>query len=293
MIVDDAKETKLGKFAWKCKEAHCYLQSTKPNSPWSNSTKQEIRELKKGDARKLTRSGAPQWMWCFALEYESYVRSHTAHDIYCLDGHIPETVVSSETADISPFCEFSFWGWVKFRGQGAAFPHNALVLGKYLGPSIDVGPAMTSCIMKANGKLKDQSMVRALASEERMNAPLFREQQEFLALMEKRWGLKTTVKDLGPDVLNLDPGPDKMDPWEDDEGPLFPKLDDELEAAKAAGDFLMNSEVLLSVGNSQELASVLRQKRDADGKVMGTSHHNQAWDSCVYEVQYPNGRTRS
>jgi hypothetical protein len=113
----------------------------------------------------------------FALEYELYVRSHTAHDIYCLDCHVPKTVVSGETADISPFCEFGFWDWVKFREQGAAFPDDAMVLGKYLGPSIDVGLDMTSCIMKANGELEDRSTVCALTSEERVNAALFREQQ--------------------------------------------------------------------------------------------------------------------
>ena len=47
MIVDNAKEMKLGVFARKCKEAHCYLQSTEPYSPWSNSAECEIRELKK------------------------------------------------------------------------------------------------------------------------------------------------------------------------------------------------------------------------------------------------------
>ncbi len=77
MIVDNAKEMKLGKLARKCKEATCYLQGTEPYSPWSHSTKHEIRELKKGAERKLTWSGAPRQLWCFALEYESYVRSHT------------------------------------------------------------------------------------------------------------------------------------------------------------------------------------------------------------------------
>ncbi len=114
MIVDNVKEMKMGEFAWKCKEASCYLRSTEPYSPWSNSAKREIRELKKGAARKLMRSGTPQRLWCFALEYESYVRSHTAHDIYKLDGHVPETVVSGETTGISPFCEFVFWDWIKF-----------------------------------------------------------------------------------------------------------------------------------------------------------------------------------
>jgi hypothetical protein len=47
MIVDDVKEMKPGEFARKCKEAHCYLQSTEPYSPWSNSAECEIRELKK------------------------------------------------------------------------------------------------------------------------------------------------------------------------------------------------------------------------------------------------------
>ena len=89
-------------------------------------------------------SGVPLGLWCFALEYKSYVRSHTAHDIYKLDGRVPETIVSGETADISPFCEFGFWDWVKFRDDGIAFPNDPMILGKYLGPSIDVGPAMTS-----------------------------------------------------------------------------------------------------------------------------------------------------
>ena len=54
MIVDGAKDMRLGAFAQKCKEAMCHLQSTKPYSLWSNSAKHEIRELKKGTARKLT-----------------------------------------------------------------------------------------------------------------------------------------------------------------------------------------------------------------------------------------------
>eukprot|EP00804_Cyclotella_cryptica_P004620 CCRYP_006942-RA/>CCRYP_006942-RA protein AED:0.23 eAED:0.23 QI:0/-1/0/1/-1/1/1/0/675 len=291
MIVDGAKEMKMGEFARKCKEAHCYLRSMEPYSPWSNSAEHEIRELKKEAAGKLMRSGAPQRLWCFALEYKSYIRSHTAHDIYRLDGRVPETIASGETANICPFCGFGFWDWVKFRDQGVAFPNDALGLGKYLGPSIDVGPAMTSRVMKANGEIEDQSTVRALTAEEHVSAALFQEQQQFLASLEGRWGPKTIIKDLGPDVLNLSPDPDNFDPWEDEDGPSFPKLDDDLAAVEAAGDFLVNSEVLLPVGNSQELAQVLCQKRESDGKVVGTAHHNPALDTRVYEVRFPDSRT--
>ena len=150
-------------------------------------------------------------MWCFVLEYKSYVRSHTAHDIYCLDCHVPETVVSGETADISPFCEFGFWDWVKFREKRVAFPYDTLVLGKYLGPSKYMGPAMTQRIMKANGEIKDHSTVCSLTPKECVSAPLHQD-GSFLKAIQGRWGQKTTVKDLGPDVLNLVPDPENNDP---------------------------------------------------------------------------------
>ena len=112
----------------------------------------------------------PRRLWCFALEYESYVCSHTAHDIYRLDGRVPKTVVSGEIADISSFCELGFWVWVKFHDHGVAFPGDALVLGKYLGLSIDVGPDMTQHIMKANGEIEDCSTGHSLTPEECVNA---------------------------------------------------------------------------------------------------------------------------
>ncbi|KAL7474823.1 hypothetical protein ACHAW6_000772 [Cyclotella cf. meneghiniana] len=157
MIVDGAKEMRLREFARKCKEARCYLWGTEPYSAW---------ELKKGAARKPTWSGAPRRLWCFALEYKSYVHLHTAHDIFQLNGHIPDMVTLGETADISPFCEFGFWDWVKFQHRGVAFSDDPLVLGKYLGPIIDVGPALTQHVMKANDKYEDWSIVHQLTPKE-------------------------------------------------------------------------------------------------------------------------------
>ena len=117
----------------------------------------------------------------------------------------------------------AFWDWVKLRDHGVTFPNDALVQGKFQGPSIGVGPAMTSHIMKASGKIEDHLTVPALTPMEHINATLFWQQQEFLASMQDQWGPKTTVKDLGPDVLNLTPDLENTYPWEDNDGPLFPK----------------------------------------------------------------------
>ena len=56
--------------------------------------------------------------------------------------------MSGETSDISQFCELERYKLIMFRYSAESFPEDKMVLGRYLGPSIDVGPAMTVNIMK-------------------------------------------------------------------------------------------------------------------------------------------------
>ena len=151
---------------------------------------------------------------------------------------------------------------------------------------------MMQCVMKANGEYEDRSTVCQLTSQERVCPTLHKEKEAFLTSVCDHWGPKTTIKDLGEDILNLVPDPTNDDPWEDEDGPLFPELDNELAAAKAAGDYLVNSEVLLPVGDGHELARVLRRKRDSNGVPVGTAHKQPAMDTRVYEVRFLDGCTK-
>lgn len=90
----------------------------------------------------MIRSQCPTSLWDDCIERESYIRSLTALDIYSLSGQVPETVVSGETADISPFASFKWYEWVYFRDTAVAFPEPQMVLGRDIGPAIDIGPAM-------------------------------------------------------------------------------------------------------------------------------------------------------
>ena len=105
------------------------------------------------------------------MERQSYIRSFTVHDIYSLHGEVPETLVSGETPDISEFASFQWYEWVKFRDQQVSFPHDNFVLGRYLGPSFDIGPAMTAKILKKNGEYVHRSTYRSLTDDE-LNDPL-------------------------------------------------------------------------------------------------------------------------
>ncbi|KAL7482201.1 hypothetical protein ACHAW6_007885 [Cyclotella cf. meneghiniana] len=97
--------------------------------------------------------------------------------------------------------------------------------------------------MTANEEIKNRSTVHPLTHEECVSARLHQKWEKFLEAIEGRWGKKTTVRDWGPDVLNLVHDPENNNPWEDDDRPSFPKLDDELVTAKAAVDFLVDTEL--------------------------------------------------
>ncbi len=64
--------------------------------------------------------------------------------MYHLDGEVPET---GERADISQFCKLAWYDWIMYHPGTIEYPHEPLRLGRYLGPAIDVGPAMTAKIL--------------------------------------------------------------------------------------------------------------------------------------------------
>ena len=105
-MMDGSKEQTLGEFRKKCRVAGARVKQTEPHSPWSNQAEAAIREQKKGVGRQMVRSRAPKRLWDQCLEREAYVRSLTAHDIYRLDGQVPETIVSG-APPISPQWHFS------------------------------------------------------------------------------------------------------------------------------------------------------------------------------------------
>ena len=86
------------------------------------------------------------------MENVKMISSVTALDIYGLSGQVPETMVSGETADISPFAAFKWYHWIMYRDTTSSFPEDKMVLGRDLGPAIDVGPAMTQKVLKSTGQ---------------------------------------------------------------------------------------------------------------------------------------------
>ncbi len=96
--------------------------------------------------------------------------------------------MSGETANISQFCKLAWYKQAKFLSTTVSFPEDQLVFGKYLGPSIDIGPIMATKILTPTGKVVHPSTYRLLTPEE-LTDPIEEDcMKAFLWTAEERWG---------------------------------------------------------------------------------------------------------
>jgi len=112
-----------------------------------------------------------------------------------------------------------------FRDNTAHWPEPPLSLGKYLGPSIDVGGSLCATILKGNAEWVNRTTFRALTTAELMDANLARQREEFLKAAHQQLGKKVTESNCGPDGLDLVPPGVEHALYEDVDGPSFPELD--------------------------------------------------------------------
>ena len=294
MIMDGALEQVQGTFRKKCREAGVHVKQTEPHTPWSNAAEAAIRELKKGVGRQMVRSGAPKRLWDDCLEREAYIRSLTAHDIYKLNGEVPETLVSGETADISPFAIFGWYEWVMFRDTSVSYPDTPLVLGRDLGPAIDIGPAMTRKILKENGKVVYRSTVRSLLPDEIADEDMKRRRKEFTKKVNKALGdgFKYADFENDPELEHLGTPiyPNYADD-DDGEAHVMPEYDDDPEPDADTYDQYVGASVNLPMGDQMLNAKVIGRKRMPDGSVIGRANSNPILDTRTYDVEFPDGQT--
>jgi len=285
MIMDNAKEQTMAEFRKKAREADCHVRQTEPHSPWSNYAESAIRELKKGVARTMIATKAPKKLWDHCLEFEAYIRSNIAHPLYSLNGEVPETVVSGQTADISEFAEHAWYDWVRYRDTAISFPEDKMLLGRYLGPSTDIGPAMSAKILKPNGQVVHRSTLRALTPDEWDSPDEIKARSEFDEAVKLKLGEAKSEDPLD----DLDVETPSYETYQDDqeEPHQMPDRDD---VSEDYWDKYLNAEVLLPIGDRQQTGVVKERKRDASGALKGKAHSNPILDTRSYVVEFPDGQ---
>lgn len=96
-IMDGSKEQTFGKFCQKLQESA--MERRPQNLNLLGSIEQEIMKFKKEAGQNLFLTNTQRQIWDSYLDYKAYICSHTVHNIFKLEGEVPETVMSSMTAN--------------------------------------------------------------------------------------------------------------------------------------------------------------------------------------------------
>ena len=115
----------------------------------------------------------------------------------------PKTKMSGETSDITPFYEFGWYQWVYFRDTSVTFPGDKLVLERYCGTSIDVGPALTAKILRKNRQQVHRSTYRTFKPYELVNPDEINARDEFDTAIGEKLGPAASTGDFesDPDIV--------------------------------------------------------------------------------------------
>ena len=129
------------------------------------------------------------------IELELILRSNTMLNHSELDRQVPETIMTGETPNITHIVEVGWYEWVKFWDR-AKFPQLKEVYSRWLGPAIDIGPALTSKILKSNGQVIYTSTYRTITEDEIHRKSEQDQQDIFDAEIRKKMGPRVREQDL-------------------------------------------------------------------------------------------------
>jgi len=217
------------------------------------------------------------------------------------EGECGATIIFGETADISHLVEFSFFDWVWFISPKES-NFDKMTLGRWLGPSFDVGEALTYAILTPSAEIVHRSSVIPLSTEEKHSEEIKRMKHKFMESLDKRLGDR--AKGIqGESTTDDDDLVKKIDdertpyfePYEDDEE----KFDDinELPASEevdpVAHDKYISAKVQIQREDTIQRGVVKGRKRDADGRLIGFTHENPILDTAIYEVEFEDGHVEA
>jgi hypothetical protein len=213
LIANNAPELVAGEFKSKLLQAGCQPRSIEAYSHNQNLAESAIRDLCRMYRKAMRLTNAPHVLWDHCMELMAAIRSHTALNIHSLQGETPHTVLTGDTGDISHICEFSWYDIVWYIDITEKMQNCKL--GCYLGPSPDIGQAMSSKILTSKATVIVRTSVLPLSVEDK-NSDVVRTQiQEFD---------KALAVALGDHIIGI---PTELDEHEENDRQFVPYADDE------------------------------------------------------------------
>ena len=224
----------------------------------------------------------PMKLWDHSLELKVNILSRTAQNHLDINGQVPETIITCQTADISPYVEHGFYDWVMAFDQTQGYPNQKEILGRWLGPAHNVGPEICSKTLKSNSQILYTSMYRTLMEAELKDPKHAKRHQLYDLMVHEKLGEPTTeakIKTIDKEAITPT--------YERYENQLpVPDIDD---ATPEYQDEYIGAEVTLPFQGTMTAGKVKKQTWTKAGEIFGKAHKNPILDSRQYNMDFPDG----
>ncbi len=208
------------------------------------------------------------------------------------EGECGTTIIQGSTADILHVAEFGFYDWC-WAWSPKKSSQEHMQLGRWCGPSWDVGDELCFAILTANGQILHSSSVFPLSAAERNRQEIQEIKTRFTTNLESKLGDRMKGIDPTPDDDFSRPNRDttpEFDKYEDEEEEKgnddyeFPPYSEEENPVEF--DKYISSKVQMMQGDQIRSGVVKGRKRHRDGHFVGHYHENPILDTSMYEVEF-------
>jgi len=191
--------------------------------------------------------------------------------------------------------ECQWYEFVKWFDSGAKFPGPKECYRRWLGPSLDIGPAMTAKIVKSNGQVIHLSSYHVLNESEKTEPHELKEQESFDTRIHEIVGQPISQKTL------------KLMDWETPTYLPYEEVDEGLAADNQIDshglegtqeptpemDTYVGAQVNSPVDGEFRSVTVKRRVSSKTGQVIGTYNSNPILDTRSYDVVFEDDRKAS
>ena len=264
---------------------------SEPDQHNQNPVEGVIRELRRKWYRIMIRNRVPKELWDYGLRWVSETMSLTHSSAGSLNGQIPLTQVTGETADISEYLDFGFYDEIWYKDNAGVDPFKP---GRWLGISHRTGNLMCYHVLTQNGHVVSRSTVQRVTELEKSTTATKDIFDKFNSFISSK--LKSIDRGYSGDKPNPKDWADLLEEDEDFREEFekifnnkdIPEADDF--TPEVLEDTYLNMELVLPRDSEgPEFARVTKRLKDANGIPIGTANDNPILDSRIYEVEYADG----
>lgn len=305
IVPDYAKELTKGKFLSKAQQAQVAIHPVEPYMHNLRPAEDCIRELVRLYSRAMVSMNVPAPLWDRCMVWVSEIRSHMNLGHLEQNGQVGTTVITGNTSDVSHLVSFTFYEWIWYHTPQDTGEKTRMALGKWCGPSFDVGDILCYAVLNSKGSILHKTSVFPLKPEEERSEQIKRMKDEWEAELKAKLGDRikgisdtSGVDGEGFERPNWDPEIPEFQEYEDDVAPV---LDTGVEVNNSSNEGQVDPDnpadlnkwisarIRTMRGDEPAIGTVKNRKRGPDGKFIGTWNSNPLLDTSVYLIEFDDG----